>query len=132
MIAFDFTIGFGTIISILTIAATGLAAWVTTRNRVKTLEDGEADRKVVLASMQATHKLLSDRVEDIRAKSAHELAEFKLLVARDYATNNAIREVEERVVAAIERLGDRLDKFVEAALKERGDRETTTPPRARR
>jgi hypothetical protein len=39
------------------------------------------------------------------------LAEFKLEVARNYATNAAIREVENRIVAAIERLGDRLDKF---------------------
>lgn len=41
------------------------------------------------------------------------IGDFKLEVARNYATNNSIREVEQRVVDAIDRLGDRLDKFLE-------------------
>ncbi len=41
------------------------------------------------------------------------VSEFKLEVARNYATNAAIREVESRIVAAIDRLGDRFDKFSE-------------------
>jgi len=41
------------------------------------------------------------------------IAEFKLQVAREYATNNAIREVEQRVVDAINRLGDRFENFFE-------------------
>lgn len=51
------------------------------------------------------------RVEEVRAKAAHELAEYKLTVAREYATSGAIKEVEERVVEAINRLGDRFDKY---------------------
>jgi hypothetical protein len=39
------------------------------------------------------------------------LADFKLEVAKEYATTSAIEQVEERVVAAINRLGDRLDKL---------------------
>ena len=41
------------------------------------------------------------------------VGEFKLEVARNYATNAAIKEVEDRIVQAIDRLGDRLDKFVD-------------------
>lgn len=41
------------------------------------------------------------------------LADFKLQVAKEYATTAAIKEVEDRIVQAIDRLGDRLDKFVD-------------------
>lgn len=47
------------------------------------------------------------------AKTAAELAEFRLKAAETYATNAAIKDVEEKVVGAIERLGDRLDRFLE-------------------
>lgn len=42
-----------------------------------------------------------------------ELAAYKLVVAKEYATANSIREVEDRIVGAIDRLGDRLDKFID-------------------
>lgn len=42
-----------------------------------------------------------------------ELDAFKLEVAKSYATQASIHQVEERVVQAIERLGDRLDKFLD-------------------
>lgn len=41
------------------------------------------------------------------------LSDYKLQVAKEYATTNAIKEVEDRIVQAIDRLGDRLDKFVD-------------------
>lgn len=41
------------------------------------------------------------------------LAAFELRVAKEYATNSAIKEVEDRIVGAIDRLGDRLDKFID-------------------
>ncbi len=58
-----------------------------------------------------------ERVDEVRGRSAHELAEFKLQVAQQYATHDAIREVEERVVEAIDRLGDRVDKFLERSIR---------------
>lgn len=60
---------------------------------------------------------------DTSAKDAHEKlallsASFSLYreqVAREYIHREVMREVEDRLTAAIERLGDRLDRFVEAA-----------------
>lgn len=42
-----------------------------------------------------------------------ELAEFKEKVAREYVTGTAIERVETRLVTAIDRLGDRLDRAFE-------------------
>jgi len=63
---------------------------------------------------------LRERIEEVRAKGAHELSEFKLAVAEQYARNEAIKEVEERVVEAINRLADRLDRILDRQAKPRG------------
>lgn len=47
-------------------------------------------------------------------KASTDLAEFKEQVAREYVTGTAIERVEQRLVTAIERLGDRLDRAFEA------------------
>ncbi|MAY64016.1 MAG: hypothetical protein CML29_17575 [Rhizobiales bacterium] len=59
----------------------------------------------------AERRALSARIEEVRAKGAKELDTYKLEVANRYATADAIREVEGRVVEAINRLGDRLDSL---------------------
>jgi hypothetical protein len=41
---------------------------------------------------------------------------YREQVARDYIHREVMREVEDRLTAAIDRLGDRLDRFVEAAV----------------
>lgn len=54
--------------------------------------------------------------EGIRSEQSelrNSLFEFKEKVARDHVTFNALSKVEERVVNAIERLGDRLDRLFE-------------------
>lgn len=64
----------------------------------------------------ALHKRISDEREArILATNliSVQLAEFKIQVAQNYATQQSIMQVEERVVQAIERLGDRLDRFLE-------------------
>lgn len=48
-------------------------------------------------------------VETVRA----DLAAFKTEVARDYASNRMIEQMEERLVKAIERLGDRMDAWID-------------------
>jgi hypothetical protein len=70
---FDWTISITTIIAVAGIALTGLVAWVTTINRYRRYDRGD----------NATHKMLAERVEGIRAKSGQELADFKLEVAKN-------------------------------------------------
>ncbi|CAI2936174.1 hypothetical protein [Aminobacter niigataensis] len=110
---FDFTINIGTMVTLIVGFGAGIAAWVTALNRISGHDAKLSEDAVALAKAHEAHKLLSERVESIRAKSAQELADFKLEVAKNYATNSAIREVEERIVVAIDRLGDRLDKIID-------------------
>lgn len=42
-------------------------------------------------------------------------AGFREKVARDYVSRDALRELEERLVNAIERLGDRFDRYFDKA-----------------
>lgn len=47
------------------------------------------------------------------AKVTADLAEFKVHVAANYAGNSTIEQVENRLIEAINRLGDRLDRVLE-------------------
>jgi len=49
------------------------------------------------------------------AKLGTSFSTYREQVARDYIHREMMREVEDRLAAAIDRLGDRLDRFVEAA-----------------
>lgn len=120
---FDFTVNVATIVMLVGGYGAGVAAWVTALNRIAANTKTIGEMKLAMAALEAAYKMLKDRVEDVRAKGAHELSEFKLEVAKSYATNTAIKEVEDRVVAAIERLGDRLDKLIDGPMKGRA------PPR---
>ncbi|RUW38974.1 hypothetical protein EN739_12020 [Mesorhizobium sp. M2A.F.Ca.ET.017.03.2.1] len=97
----------------LTLAA-GVAAWVTVRLKLAELEKDFAEQRTGVANqflaVNGLLKLLQERVEDIRAKGAHELAEFKLEVAKGYAGHEALREMEARLVKAIDDLGKRIEK----------------------
>lgn len=122
---FDMTIGIPTLITLLILACGGIGAWYTLRGQVqintadlKKLDDENEKQLKALAEALALANLkvalALEKAEEVRAKSARELDEYKLTVAKEYATNNAIRLVEERVVAAIDRLGDRLDKWLDS------------------
>lgn len=54
-----------------------------------------------------------DGIRTEQSEIRKSLFEFKEKVARDHVTFNALSKVEERVVNAIERLGDRLDRLFE-------------------
>ncbi len=45
------------------------------------------------------------------------LAQFREQVAREYVSREAMRELEERVVKAIDRVGDRLDRIIAPVTK---------------
>ena len=46
-----------------------------------------------------------------------DLQTFKLVVAKEYVANSNMRELEDRLAAMIERLGDRLDRVLDRAAK---------------
>lgn len=50
---------------------------------------------------------------DAIAKAQSTLSEFKEKVARDHVTTEMLTKVEERVIQAIDRLADRLDRVFE-------------------
>jgi hypothetical protein len=102
-------------------AATGLGAWFLLRADVVANKSDLAEMKARVDALAASIEAVKVRVEQVRARSAHELAQFQLTVASEYATHAAIKEVEGRVVDAINRLGDRFDNYFDRA-----------PPGARR
>jgi hypothetical protein len=79
--------------------------WLTFGTRI-----GKAETEATAASSAIKDAL--DRVSRLGAS----LSTYREQVARDYIQREAMREVEDRLTAAIDRLGDRLDRFVEAAV----------------
>ena len=48
-----------------------------------------------------------------RARLARELADYKLFVAQNHVSGEALREAEKRLITAIEKLADRLDAITD-------------------
>ena len=59
---------------------------------------------------------LDERVEAL----GRELAEFKVEAAKRFVTDEMLLRLEERVVGAIDRLAERLDRVIEARAAPRG------------
>lgn len=79
---------------------------------------------IVVGGAYATiRNLAQESNKNAQAALAHvaalqtEVMEFKIQVAKDYATNAAIDRVEGNLITSIERLGDRLDRLVELISK---------------
>lgn len=68
------------------------------------------------ADLENEIKALSKRVEEIRSKGAHELSEFKIKAAEEYATHDMVEKVKDEVVAAINRLAERLDNVLDRSV----------------
>ncbi|TGS86737.1 hypothetical protein EN817_17700 [Mesorhizobium sp. M3A.F.Ca.ET.174.01.1.1] len=126
----DWTISISHVLTIAFALAGGIAAWVTLRWRVAAIETAvgriekalEAERNasaLSTAAMNGSLKIIQDRIEDVRAKGAHELAEFKLEVAKNYAGHVALRDMEARLVKAIDELGERLEKLSDDRARSR-------------
>lgn len=126
----DWTINISHVMTIAGAIAGGIVAWVTLRWRVAALEAANARFEKALeaqhntiamssAALQGSLKIIQDRIEDVRAKGAHELAEHKLDVAKHYAGYTALRDMEARLVKAIDELGERLEKLSEDRGKTR-------------
>lgn len=95
----------GVIALIVTIAG-AYATWVI---KVNTGERADSSATKAHGRIDTLAQMFSDHQQ----KSAKDLSDFKQEVARDYASNRMIEQMESRLVTAIERLGDRLDRAFE-------------------
>ena len=85
-----------------------LAFWTKFENRLTHVESAaeQANREADAAS-----KLASEAHNRITLQSA-EFGQYREVIAREYIHRDAMREIEDRLTAAIERLGDRLDSVL--------------------
>jgi uncharacterized membrane-anchored protein YhcB (DUF1043 family) len=70
----------------------------------------------IIGALAAAFRHLQSQIGEVRKDSSdtrQRVDEFRVEVAKNYVTNSAIREFEERMVAAIDRLADRLDRLFE-------------------
>ena len=70
----------------------------------------------LLATIYALRRSDQNRTESRVREIEKNLSDFKTEAAQRFATQGAIQEIESRVLAAINRLGDRLDRFVETMM----------------
>lgn len=72
-----------------------------------------------IAKAEADASNAADHAKEANDKVAIQTAAFALYreqVAREYIHREVMREVEDRLTQAIDRLGERLDRFTEAAM----------------
>ncbi|QKV20224.1 hypothetical protein [Oricola thermophila] len=110
----DLTINMAAILTVAVVLGGGLVAWGTVRNQVQANASAIDDLETDVAAREAEIKLVAERVESVRAKSAKELDAFRIEVARSIPTNEALAALEDRLLDAVNRLGDKFDRFVEA------------------
>lgn len=94
--------------AIAAIAGFGLAFatfWLTFGGRISAAETEASNAKIEA-------KDASEKVAILGAS----FGLYREQIARDYIHREAMREVEDRLTQAIDRLGERLDRFTEAAL----------------
>src|SRR5690349_63140 len=89
----------------LTLTVAGMVAGVWYRLHSQIVKDRETAAKDI-ADVKQQNALQF-------GAAAAVLADFKLEVARNYATNATMREVEGRIVTEIHRLGERFEKFID-------------------
>ena len=131
LMTIDWTINISHVLTIAFAIAGGIAAWVTLHRRAAAIELAvgriekaiEAERNAFAlstAAMNGSLKIIRERIEVVCTKGAHELAEFKLGVAKHYAGHATLRDMEARLVKAIDELGERLEELSEDRSRLRG------------
>lgn len=75
--------------------------------------DRSARAEIAARDIEVRLKQIEERI----VREAAALAQFREQVAREYVSREAMRELEERVVKAIDRVGDRLDRIMAPAAK---------------
>jgi len=102
------TLEWATISAVVGVAVFGLSYatfWLKFGGRISTAETEAANAKAKAAEAVDKVGILSTSFSLYREQ-----------IARDYIHREAMREVEDRLTQAIDRLGERLDRFTEAAL----------------
>lgn len=102
--------------AVAAIAGFGIAFatfWLTFGGRIATAEAEAKSAKTEAADAKEDAKDASNKVALL--SSAFGL--YREQVAKEYIHREAMREVEDRLTAAIDRLGNRFDRFIEAAAK---------------
>ena len=107
--------GIGALAGLAVAGTTVVTFWINFSSRIST---AESDAKAARESAKDAKQIALDAHE----KLAIERAAFSLYreqVAREYIHRESMREVEDRLTQAIERLGDRLDRVLETRASTR-------------
>lgn len=76
------------------------------RHRIEVAEKSVKDLR------EAHEKAIAD-ARGLAVKALGDLADFKVEAARQFVTDEMLMKVEERIVAAVDRLADRLDRLLD-------------------
>jgi biopolymer transport protein ExbB/TolQ len=94
--------------------------WLTFGGRIARSElEAKLSSKLAEEAMKAAREAAKESVEKIAIMQAA-FGLYREQVAREYIHREVMREVEDRLTQAIDRLGDRLDRFVETVPHHRG------------
>lgn len=113
----DASISLGNLITLLVIFVGAVSGYVTMRMTVKANNAAINGLAETISHLSDAHDATSRRVEEVRSKSAHELAELRLDVAKNYGTISQIQAVEKRILEGVSRLEGRFDRFGEQLSK---------------
>lgn len=121
MISYDFTINLTTLFTVAGGIASLITAWVVLRTAVTQLGKDLAvsntannvsfnNLNTQVGMLVASMRMTDERIEDVRAKAAHELAEFKVSAAKEYVTGAHMESLKRDIMDAIKSLSLRLDQ----------------------
>lgn len=105
------TISIGNLITLGVMIIGAITAFVTMKMTVKANNAAIDGLSKTLTTLSTAHDATSKRVEEVRSKSAHELAEMRLDIAKNYATSAHLQGVESRIHESVKALESRFDEF---------------------
>lgn len=83
-----------------------ITMWVRIGSRISTVE----------AKAESAHQKAED-MGDALTNLSNSYNNYREQIAKEYINRDGFREIEERLTASIDRLGNRLDTFAQAVLK---------------
>lgn len=92
---------------VLVVPLLGVAgSWFVVRYKVNSLLRDKTATDMKIVEIQKENAAIRERVNEVRSKAAHDLAEFREKVAEEYATTETMRRVEDKIVSEIHSLRD--------------------------